>query len=411
VLRSSLVFQGSRLAGLLLVGLGLVPGCRGGSTRAEAHARPGAEPAAAAPREVQLERAALTNLESVLEVSGTLAAHERVTLATRVAGRLASIDVDLASPVKQGQPLAQIETTDYQLGVARAEALVAQMKAQLGLAPSADVSALEADATTGVRHARASFEEEQANVKRLSALVSSGLAPEAELDTARASLARAEDALESARDEVGLRRAQLRERQSELEIARERLRDSTIRSPLDGFVQARMADPGEYLAAGAPVVEVVDIDPLRLRLSLPERDASQVRTGQVVKLLAEPGAPAGHQGVVARLAPSLDPASRTLLVEADIPNPGGLRPGNFVRAHIEVGSRQALTLPADTVVTFAGLQKVITVHEGHAVERPVTTGITQAGRIEITSGLSPGDAVVLAPAGLQQGQPVRVNGP
>ncbi len=403
------MFQGSSLGWLLLAGLGFLPGCRGGSPRAEAHARPGAEPAAVAPREVQLERAALTTLESALEVSGTLAAHERVTLATRVAGRLGSIDVDLASPVKQGQRLAQIETTDYQLGVARTEALVSQMKAQLGLAPSADVRALEVDATTGVRQARASFELEQANVKRLSALVSSGLAPEADLDTARAALARAEAGLESSRDEVGLMRAQLRERQSELEIARERLRDTSIRSPLDGFVQARMADPGEYLAAGAPVVEVVDIDPLRLRLSLPERDASRVRSGQVVKLLAEPGASGNHEGVVARLAPSLDSASRTLLVEADIPNPGGLRPGNFVRARIEVGSRQALTLSADTVVTFAGLQKVITVHEGHAVERAVTTGVIQAGRIEITSGLAPGDAVVLAPAGLQQGQPVRVS--
>jgi hypothetical protein len=120
------------------------------------------------------------------------------------------------------------------------------------------------------------------------------------------------------------------------------------------------------------------------------------------------GAREKHTGVVARLAPSLDPQSRSLLIEADIQNPGSLRPGNFVQARIIIGERRALTVPASAVVTFAGLQKVILVEDGKAVERPVTTGDVQGDRIEITTGVRDGEQVVEVPGALQQGQPVSV---
>ena len=99
-----------------------------------------------------------------------------------------------------------------------------------------------------------------------------------------------------------------------------------------------------------------------------------------------------------------------MLIEADIPNAGQLRPGNFVHARIVVGSRSVATVPESAIVTFAGLQKVITVKDGKAVERPVRTGATQGQRVEIVSGLEPGEAVVKSPGSLQQGQAVSVLG-
>jgi RND family efflux transporter MFP subunit len=154
------------------------------------------------------------------------------------------------------------------------------------------------------------------------------------------------------------------------------------------------------------------VDPLRLRLALPEREAASVRTGQRVQILSDASgeldAGGRHSGLVARLAPSLDAQSRSLLIEADIPNPGNLRPGNFVHARIVVGTRRALTVPESAVVTFAGLQKVILVDQEKAVERPVTTGEARAGRVEILTGLVATDSVVQEPGSLQQGQPVRV---
>lgn len=362
-------------------------------------------------REVELEQVVLSTLEQTIDISGTLAADEQVTVATKVAGRLASIDVDLASWVKQGQVIAQIDKIDYKFGVQQADAALGQARAQLGLPPEGS-RGFDVEATAIIRQARATLEEARVSATRLQALVDEGLTPQAELDRARATLARADAALQAAREEVRLREAQVRQRESQLEIARQQLKETAIVSPLDGYVQARRASAGEYLAAGAPVVEVVRIDPLRLRLALPEREASQVRRGQAVRVMAEgvsgPDGGAHHTGVVARLAPSLDAQSRSLLIEADIPNPGGLRPGNFVQARIVLGTRQMPTVSRGSLVTFAGLQKVIMVKDGAAVERPVTAGGAHGDQVEILSGLAPGDRVVREPGSLAQGQPVRV---
>jgi multidrug efflux pump subunit AcrA (membrane-fusion protein) len=91
--------------------------------------------------------------------------------------------------------------------------------------------------------------------------------------------------------------------------------------------------------------------------------------------------PKEHTGVVARLAPSLDAQSRSLMIEADIKNPGTLRPGNFVQARIVVGQRSVITVPEAAVVTFAGLQKVILVEGGKAVERQL--GADERARLRV----------------------------
>jgi HlyD family secretion protein len=396
----------------LIIAVGLALGaCQSeAKPQPEADGRAGAKPAA---REVRLARVTASTFEQVIEIAGTLAADDQVTLATKVPGRLATIDVDMSSPVKQGQKIAQIETTDYELGVQQAQAALGQSRAQLGMPAQGRGEKPDIDATALVRQARATLEEARANQTRLAKLADEGLTPQADLDSARATLLRAEASLESAREEVRLRQAQVRQRESELEIARQRLADTAIRSPLDGFVQARRASQGEYLAAGAAVAEVVRIDPLRLRLAVPEREAISLKSGQAVhvRVTGQSGPPemqVEYTGVVARLAPSLDAQSRSLLIEADIENPGTLRPGNFVQARIIVGQREVLTVPQTAIVTFAGLQKVILVEDGKAVERPVTTGDARGDAIEIVSGVRAGERVVDTPGLLQQGQPVRV---
>jgi RND family efflux transporter MFP subunit len=214
---------------------------------------------------------------------------------------------------------------------------------------------------------------------------------------------------------VRLRQAQVRQRQSELRVARQRLADTAIRSPIDGYVQLRRASVGEYLAAGAMVVEVVRTDPLRLRLAVPERESTLVKTGQAVRVSRDAADPRvsgdSRTGSVARLAPGLDADSRTLLIEADIANPEGkLRPGNFVHAQIVVGEREVPTLPQNAVVTFAGIQKVLLVRDGKAVERAITTGAKRDDDLEITSGVLVGEMVVESPGSLQQGELVRQRG-
>ena len=172
------------------------------------------------------------------------------------------------------------------------------------------------------------------------------------------------------------------------------------------MVQSRVAGVGEFQQSGTPVVTLVRTDPLRLRLEVAERDAADVRIGQALRLRVE-----GHTnlitGKIARLSPAISEQSRMLIVEADIPNDGVLRAGQFVRAEIVTQERDtALAVPAAAIVAFAGLEKVVTIAEGKAVEKTVTTGRRGGDWVEIITGLKPGETVVLTPGNLRTGQPV-----
>ena len=125
-------------------------------------------------------------------------------------------------------------------------------------------------------------------------------------------------------------------------------------------------------------------------------------------LLAIDGDTRTYTGKVARLAPALDQQNRTLLVEADIENPGTLRPGVLARAHVVTGSSPAPTVPASAIVAFAGVEKVLVVDKGKALEKRVKTGNRIGDRVEIVSGVAAGDKVVDKPGSLQQGQAVTV---
>lgn len=387
------------------------PGCgKGDSARAEgAKAESGGKADKAAPDAKEVTLAPVTELvvEQTIDISGTLDADEQVTVGAKLPGRVASIAVDLASPVQRDQVIAQLETRDYELRIEQAAAALAQSRAQLGLPQDGPDTELDVESTAIVREALATLKEAQANQIRARNLAQEGLMSGMDRDAAEAAAVRAETAVQSAREEVRIRQATVRQRRSELRMARQQLADAVVRSPIDGVVQARRASVGQYLAAGAPVVEIVRIDPLRLRVAIPETDAAGVRAGQQVRVTV-PGDSAVYAGTVARLAPALDQQSRTLLVESDIKNPGHLRPGSLVSAQIVVNSKPAPSVPASAIVRFAGLTKVITVENGKAKEKQVATGRAAGDRIEIVSGLAAGESVVAKPGSLQQGQPVRV---
>jgi RND family efflux transporter MFP subunit len=144
-------------------------------------------------------------------------------------------------------------------------------------------------------------------------------------------------------------------------------------------------------------------------VAVPEREAAAVRIGQAVRVSVE-GDPATYSGRVVRLSPTIEEQQRTLLVEAEIPNEQGrLRPGSFAKSEIVAGADdRALLVPASAIVTFAGIEKVMSVADGKAVERRVTTGRRVDGQVEITRGLKPGDPVVVQPGNLVGGQAVTV---
>lgn len=360
------------------------------------------------PRDVTLVRVQEQKLEKIISVTGTLAADEQATVSTKVSGRLASLLVDLGSPVKKGQAIAELETTEYSLRVEQATSALAQARALLGLVPEGADETVNTEETARVKDAQATLAEARVNLERIRTLSSEGLLARAELDSAQAAFVRAESGLQTAREEVYNRQALARQRRSELLIARQNLADTTLRSPLEGKVERRMANVGEFLGAGSAVVAVVRMSPLRLRVDVPEREAIGVKVGQRVRVTVE-GDLTAYPGKIARISPSISQQNRLLAVEAELPNPGTLRPGSFARAELILDdSVPALMVPSSALVIFAGIEKVITVKDDQAAETPVTTGRRSGPWTEILTGLSAGDAVVAAPGNLQQGQPVKV---
>jgi RND family efflux transporter MFP subunit len=144
-----------------------------------------------------------------------------------------------------------------------------------------------------------------------------------------------------------------------------------------------------------------------MRLDVPEREAPSVRKGQEVAVSVE-GEAQAFSGKVVRIAPALEEASRSLIVEAEVDNARGLlRPGSFARAEIVTDSgSDSIVVPASAVVVFAGIEKVVTVKDGKALERPVTTGRRTEQLVEILSGLDQGVPVVVEPGNLSTGTAV-----
>ena len=177
-------------------------------------------------------------------------------------------------------------------------------------------------------------------------------------------------------------------RRAQLALAQQQQLDAVIRAPFTGVVEQRFVAPGAYVQVGAPVVALVRIDPLRFRSGVPERDASGVKLGQAVEILLE-GEPQPVVATITRISPSLDLSSRSLTIEADLPNPDQRwRTGLFAEARIVVDPEAtALAVPAGAVREFAGVEKVWRVREGRAVEQPVQTGRRNAEWVEILGGV------------------------
>jgi RND family efflux transporter MFP subunit len=363
------------------------------------------------PRAVKVTPAIEDRLVRAISVAGTLAAEEQVTLSLKVTGRLNELFVDLGSAVTKGQVIARLMPTDFELRVNQAEAALQQARVRLGLSPQGDDDKVDIEQTGVVRQARAVLDEAKLTKDRAETFVKRGIAARADLDAADAALKVAEGRYQDSLEEVRNRQAVLEQRRTELELARQALRDTSLTSPLDGIVRERHVTVGQYLAAGSPAVTVVQMHPLRLRLSVPERESQGVRLNQTVRVTAE-GNPKVYEARIARVSPAIDEATRSLMVEAEVPNPRSeLRPGSFASAEIvTAASEKAILVPDSALVSFAGVDKILVVKDGKVSEKRVTTGRREGGRIEIVAGLTAGDPVITEPGSLVEGDAVRPTG-
>ena len=396
----------TQLAGLLLILIAFATSaCKSDYPAAARQSRPGESKEA---RQVKTALVAETPFGETVTANGTLAAYDQTTVSVKVPGRIKSISVDLGTVVRRGQMVAQVESDDYKLRVQQSEAALAQARARLGLPPDGTSDQVDPEQTATVRQARAVLDEARFNRDRASRLVAQGVIARAEFDSADSVYKVAQGRYQDAIEEIRNRQAVLSQRRSELALARQQLADTSVYSPLDGIIQEKRTSVGEYLSAGTAVVNIVRMDPLRLRAEVPERAAATIRSGQNVRVTVEGDANV-YLGQIKRLSPVIAEQNRMLLVEADVRNDGRLRPGSFAHAEIVTNdAKMAVAVPNKAIVTFAGIEKVIIVQNGKALEKPITTGRRNGDLTEVIAGVNVGDQVIVEPGNLQSGQAVQV---
>ena len=322
-----------------------------------------------------------------ITVVGNLIGAATVDVVPKVGGRLESVAVRLGDPVAKGQLLAQVEDRELREQLRQTEA-------------SMDVS------RATVRQREADLKNAQTSLARSKNLFDRNL-------IARQALDDAEARFDAAVAQVDLAKAQATQSQARLDELRINLSNTRIVSPVDGFVGSRRLDPGAFVGTNSAFMSVVDIHLVRLVANLVERDLSRVGTGMeaTVNVDAYPGET--FKGRVARLAPVLDPATRTAEMEVEVPNPGSrLKPGMYARVEFVVKQRQdAIVVPRNALVDVEGARGVFVADGATAKFRPVQLGILEQHVAEVLSGVAEGDRVVtVGSAALKDGDPIVVTG-
>jgi RND family efflux transporter MFP subunit len=339
------------------------------------------------PMTVELATPYRADVAQQLIVVGNLVGEQTVSVVPKAAGRLEEVFVKLGDAVARGQRLARIEDREIREQVKQAEA------------------AFEVARAT-IRQREADLKFAETNLQRSRELFERQLLPKQTLDDADARYQAAVAQLE-------LSRAQLTQSQARLEELRINLANTVIVSPVNGFVAKRHADPGAYASQNAPVLDLVDISMVRLIANVVEKDMRRVGTGDSANVEVDAFPGETFTGRIARVAPVLDPATRTAQIEVEIPNPTKrLKPGMYARVNLTIEQRaNALVVPANAVIDREGQRGVFLANNNTAAFRQVQVGIEDSARVEILNGLTEKDQVITTgAAALQDGDRILLAG-
>lgn len=350
-------------------------------------------------------------VDRVVEITGTLGGAEEILISAEVDGRVERVAADLGDVVGRGGLLVQLQHTTPRLQAEQAEADYLQALARLGVGDDG-LDKVDPNALASVKRAEADLQEARRNAGRVTELFKKGVVTQNDLDTIQTRERIAEAAAQAAHEDAAAAVATARSKRAALGLARKRLSDTSVTSPLAGVVSERLVSLGELVKAGQPVARVVVGDPLKLKGDVPERYASEVRPDMAVSVsLDAVGLEA--EGKVSRVGPSVTSSSRTFRVEALVPNGDGkLKPGLFARARVVVGSDETvIAVPETAVSAVAGVTKVFVVDDGIAKERKVQVLRKRGSDALVVGELEPGEQVIITGiARLFDGTEVKVDG-
>jgi len=383
------------LAASSMLSIALLASCSSKSKESAARADAKSEPAAA----IQVSTAPVVERSTNrgVEVVGSLEAQDQVTVSSQGSGNLELISVDLGSPVSRGQVIARIDQRELKLKRDQAEAALHQAEAKLGITRDGKI---DPQKQPDVRQAVAALERARYDLTAAKKLFDAGTISNQQYDVYQKTVDQAEARYQASLENVRNLEGIIEEKRAALDLTKKQLADSDIISPLSGVVKEKTASRGEYLQPGKPVVTIVQINPLRLRLEVPETFAASIAKGQVVTLKVDSFPDREFKGVIKRINPSMDEKSRSLMAEAEVANPNALlRPGMFARSQIVSNSKtMALMVPEKAVVSLAGVTKIFILEGAVAVERIVKLGARDGSLVEILEGVKAGERVITSNA-------------
>ena len=329
-------------------------------------------------REVAIYRAANTRVPDLMVAIGTVRATETAQISSQMMGNVLSVKVREGDQVSRGQVLATIDPAQAQAGLDRAEAAFAAAQHEMAAAESErslNESTLKRFDTLYQRKSVSPQEYDEVKARYQGAL--------ARAEAAQSSAAQAKAAVMQAQTAFGY---------------------TNLRSPFNGIITERRVDPGVLAAPGMPLLTVEATGRYRLEVTVDESSLRFVRLGEAVAISLDAYPDTQLTGRVSQIVPAADPNTRTFQIKIELPSSPVLRSGLFGRASFSRGERDSLLLPRTAVVDRGALKAVYVVGSDKIASlRYVTIGQTTNDHLEVLSGLSADEAIVLAPGDREMG--------
>jgi len=267
---------------------------------------------------------------------GTLYPDKDVEVSIEIDGKVKEILADVGDRVRRGQTILKLdderEQLQLQIRIGQLNEILAKLGVTVDNAESFDVYSIPQ-----VIKAQQDFEEKKRDLERDKLLFERGAVSREQLDNSGTAFEKARASLQAAEDEIRGYKAIISQLKSGILLFTKDLEDTTIVSPINGYVQERFVDIGEYLAKGKRVLRLLDTDILRLKGSIPSRYAPEIRQGRDVLFRVEGFADEVFRGKVSRITPAIDMETRSIQIEVQVNNrEQRLRPGYFVKAEIDI---------------------------------------------------------------------------
>ena len=348
-----------------------------------------------AARTVKTETVRQTTVKRSVEVVGTLAAVDQVTISSEAEGKVSRILADLGDRVTGGQALIQLDNEKQQYNFDQQKAALERTLAQYGAPDPQHLPEIEK--TPDVQKANADLVQARQAYDRASELFKKTLVPRQTLDDAETTLQSKKAGYESALQSAKNLRASIQASEASMKLADRQFRDTLIRAPFEGYIERRLVNLGELVKMQMPVMAVVRVDPLKVTAEIPEKMAPWISDGQPVELHVDAYPAQAFTGKVSRISPAVNTATRSFPFEALVPNKDALlKPGTFARVHIESGKADdVLTLSYGALQYRYGVNRAFVVQGDTLSARELKVGDRLGDRIEIISGVKAGEQVAV----------------